>query len=167
MEVSRLASNQSCSWWPMREPQPCRIWAISATYTTACGNTRSLAHWARSGIKPPSSRTLCLVLNLLSHNGNSYSFNFIAVLLMKPVSYNFHIWWHDEVTFPLYASSSICFFFSSSSSSFPLLNPFSPSCLHPLIPDPFIKNNFWLIENKDLLDISKSLFGSSCYFCIV
>ena len=27
----------------------------SATYTTACGNTGSLTHWARSGVKPTSS----------------------------------------------------------------------------------------------------------------
>ena len=36
----------------------------------ACGNERSLTHWARPGIKPTSSWRLCRVLNLLSHNGN-------------------------------------------------------------------------------------------------
>ena len=34
-------------------------------------NARSLTHWMRSGIKPTSSRTLCQVLNPLSHSGNS------------------------------------------------------------------------------------------------
>ena len=37
----------------------------------ACGNARSLTHCGRPGIKPSSSQTLCWVLNLLSHNGNS------------------------------------------------------------------------------------------------
>ena len=51
------------------------IQAASATYTTACGNTRSLTHWVRPGIKSASSQTLCWVLNLLSYKGNSlYSF---------------------------------------------------------------------------------------------
>ena len=31
------------------------IQAASATYTTALGNTRSLTHWVRPGIKPGSS----------------------------------------------------------------------------------------------------------------
>ena len=37
------------------QPQPCGIWATSATYIRAPGNTRSLTHWARPGIKPTSS----------------------------------------------------------------------------------------------------------------
>ena len=40
------------------EPQQCRIQAVSATYTTAHGNTRSLAHWVRPGIEPASSGIL-------------------------------------------------------------------------------------------------------------
>ena len=32
----------------------------------------SLTHWVRPGIKPASSRTLCWVLNLQNHNGNSF-----------------------------------------------------------------------------------------------
>ena len=35
------------------------------------GNPGSLTHWAKPGIKPASSLTLCQVLNLPSHNGNS------------------------------------------------------------------------------------------------
>ena len=34
------------------EPQQCRIWATSATYTTAHGNAGSLTHWTRPGIEP-------------------------------------------------------------------------------------------------------------------
>ena len=45
---------------------------MSGTYTTACGDSRSLTQWGRPGIKPTSSLTLCWVLNPLSHNGNSY-----------------------------------------------------------------------------------------------
>ena len=39
----------------MPQPQQCQIWAISATYTAAHNNTRTLTHWARPGIKPGSS----------------------------------------------------------------------------------------------------------------
>ena len=34
---------------------PRQIWATSATYTTAQGNTRSSTHWVRQGIKPATS----------------------------------------------------------------------------------------------------------------
>ena len=47
--------NQSCSCWPMPQPELCGIRAASVTYTTAQGNARSLAHWVRPGIKPMSS----------------------------------------------------------------------------------------------------------------
>ena len=49
MEVPRLGVEL--------EPQPhqLRIWAVSATYTTAHGNTRSLTYRARPGIKPETS----------------------------------------------------------------------------------------------------------------
>ena len=42
-----------------------------ATYAAACGNTGSLTHWVRPGIKPTSSQRQCQVLNSLSHNRNS------------------------------------------------------------------------------------------------
>ena len=48
-------SNRSCSCRPTPEPQQCQIWAVSATYTTAHGNARSLTHWVRPGIKPATS----------------------------------------------------------------------------------------------------------------
>ena len=47
--------NWSCSYWSMPEPQQLRIWAASVTYTAAHGNTGSLSHWARPGIKPETS----------------------------------------------------------------------------------------------------------------
>ena len=40
---------------PTPQPQKSGIPAVSATYTTAHGNTRSLTHWSRPGIKPASS----------------------------------------------------------------------------------------------------------------
>ena len=39
----------------MLEPQQHGIWAVSATYTTAHNNARSLTHWARPGIKLATS----------------------------------------------------------------------------------------------------------------
>ena len=48
-------SNRSYSWWPTPQPQQCQIQAASATFTTAHGNTRSLTHWARPGIKSATS----------------------------------------------------------------------------------------------------------------
>ena len=49
MELPRLGANWSYSWQPT--PQQRRIRAVSGTYTTALGNTGSLTHWARRGIK--------------------------------------------------------------------------------------------------------------------
>ena len=46
-----------------RQTQQSRIWAASATYTAALGNARSLTHWARPGMEPTSSWTLCWVLS--------------------------------------------------------------------------------------------------------
>ena len=48
-------SNESCSCRPTPQPQQCRIQAVTATHTTAHGNTRSLTHWARPGIEPITS----------------------------------------------------------------------------------------------------------------
>ena len=63
----------SCRPTPQPEPQPqqCQIRATSSTYITAHSNPGSLTHWARPGIKPISSQTLCQILKPLSHNRNS------------------------------------------------------------------------------------------------
>ena len=50
---SGLKNRFSCQ--PTPQPQPCQIRAMSATYTTAHGNSRSLTYWARPGIEPTSS----------------------------------------------------------------------------------------------------------------
>ena len=57
-------SNQSCSCCPMPQPQQCRIWAASATYTTAHGNAGSLTHWVRPGIK---LKTLWFLVGFVNH----------------------------------------------------------------------------------------------------
>ena len=53
----------------MPQPQQHGIWAVSATYTTARGNARSLTHWVRPGIQPVSSWMLVGFVTL-SHDGN-------------------------------------------------------------------------------------------------
>ena len=54
-----LNRNRSC--WPI--PQQHRIWASSASYTTAHGNAGSLTHWTVPGIEPESSWILVGFLN--------------------------------------------------------------------------------------------------------
>ena len=41
--------------WPMPEPKQQQIRAASVNYAAACGNSRSLTHWARPRIEPLSS----------------------------------------------------------------------------------------------------------------
>ena len=73
MEVPRLAveSELQLRLRPTPQPQQHRIPATSVTHTIACGNARSLTHWARPGIKPSSSQRQCQILNPMSHNRNS------------------------------------------------------------------------------------------------
>ena len=47
----------------MPEPQQRRIWAMSATHTTAHSNARSLTQWARAGIEPETSWFLVRFIN--------------------------------------------------------------------------------------------------------
>ena len=55
LEVPRLGSNWSYSCWPIPQPWQRQIRAMSATYTTAHSNARSLTHWTRPGMEPASS----------------------------------------------------------------------------------------------------------------
>ena len=55
MEVPRLVVELELHRRPTPQPQQHRIWATSATYTTAHSNTGSLLHWARPGIEPQPS----------------------------------------------------------------------------------------------------------------
>ena len=52
MEVPRLGSNQSCGRRPTPQPQQRGIWAPSATYTTAHGNTRKECRYFLERNKP-------------------------------------------------------------------------------------------------------------------
>ena len=64
MEVPKLGTNRSYSCWPTPWPQPCQIWAMSVTYTTAHSNNRSPTHWARPGIEHASSRMLVRFISI-------------------------------------------------------------------------------------------------------
>ena len=55
MEVARLEVEVELQLLPMPQSEQYRIWAASATYTTAHGNTGALTHWARPGMEPASS----------------------------------------------------------------------------------------------------------------
>ena len=72
-EVPRLEESE-LQLRPMPQSQQCRIPAVTVTYTTAHGKARSLTTSARPEIKPSSSQTLCQVLHLLSHGGNSWTY---------------------------------------------------------------------------------------------
>ena len=54
-EVPSLGVQSELQLRPMPQPQQRQIWAASVSYTTAHGNTGSLAHGARPGIEPASS----------------------------------------------------------------------------------------------------------------
>ena len=54
-EVPGLGVNLGQQLSATPQQQQCQIWAASETYTIACGNTRTLTHWARSGIEPTFS----------------------------------------------------------------------------------------------------------------
>ena len=69
MEVPGLGIKSKLQLRPTPQPQQHWIRAVSANYAAGCGNTRSLTHWVRPGIKHESLQ--CQVLNPLSHSGNS------------------------------------------------------------------------------------------------
>ena len=57
-------SNQSYSCWPSPQPQQCQIQDTSATYTTAHGNTRSLAHLSQATYRTCVS---CFLVGFINH----------------------------------------------------------------------------------------------------
>ena len=61
---------RSCSCQPT--PQPHGIQAMSATYTTAHSNARSLTHWARLGINPASLWILVRFVNCWATTGTPW-----------------------------------------------------------------------------------------------
>ena len=90
---ARVESELSC--WPTPQPQQHQTQATSVTYTTAHGNTGSLTHRVRPGIKPTSSQTLYQVLHPLSHNGNSPVMPFSSQPICGPIVCN--VWLASHV----------------------------------------------------------------------
>ena len=88
----------------MPQPWQHQIWVAFATYTTACGNARSLTHWARPGIEPAALRSLSMVLNSLSHNLISAH---ILSILYQFLEYIF-IWIQLQLYPPPYPSNFPC-----------------------------------------------------------
>ena len=80
MEIPRLGveSNQSYSCQLTPQPQQQEMWASSATYTTAHGNTRSLTNWVKPGIESVHTWILVGFVNHWSTWGTPRS---IAALL--------------------------------------------------------------------------------------
>ena len=73
-------SNRSCRRRPTPEPQQRRIWATSATHTTAHGNAGSLTHWTRPGNEPTMSWFLVRCVNLCSTMGTPVGWLFSPLL---------------------------------------------------------------------------------------
>ena len=79
----------------MPQPRQPLIWATSVVYAAACGSARSITHWARLGIEPTSSWTLCWVLNLLSHNRIPWvEFKFLSQFSAKEINKSYSL--HEE-----------------------------------------------------------------------
>ena len=72
-------SNQSCSFWPTPQPQQCRSWAVSMTYTRAHSNAGSLTHWVRPGVELASS---WLVLSWVCYHWTTQELLLTSILLM-------------------------------------------------------------------------------------
>ena len=85
MEVPR--SNRIYSCWPTPEPQQCKIWAASVTYTTAHSNARSLTHWARPGMGPSTSWFLVGFVNQRQ--------NFKAVFISSSEVRSYFLFWSN------------------------------------------------------------------------
>ena len=88
MEVPRLGVELELQLRSMPQPQQHQTGAAPMTYVAACNNAGSLTHWGRQGIDPASSRTLCQVLNLLSHKGNAQ----ISFCFLQMYTQEWNIW---------------------------------------------------------------------------
>ena len=91
----------------------CEIWAACAAYAASYGNTRSLTHWARQGIKPASSWILCWALNLLSRN-RKFSLWFWCVFpwWLVILSILSCVCWPSYVFFGKISLQVLCLFFN-------------------------------------------------------
>ena len=84
MEVPRLGVQSELCCRPTLQPNQCQIWAGSATYTTAHGNTGSIIHWARPGTEPATSWLLARLVSIAPRRELLNSF-FDFGLLASPV----------------------------------------------------------------------------------
>ena len=124
-------------------------------FAAAYSNAKSLTHWMKLVIKPSFSQTLCQVLNLLNHNGNSHFWKILkslfAFTLYSKVTLLYtqththiylyiHILFRDCVEFPVLYSRILLFIHSSHTS------------LHQLIPNLFSFASF----DKDFLFFQNS-----------
>ena len=84
--------NQSCSCWPIPQPQQCGPQAAPVTYTTAHGNTGSLTHWGRPGIKPATSWFLVRFVSTAPQRELQEScFNWILLTLLWQGRWGHHL----------------------------------------------------------------------------
>ena len=75
--------NWNCSCQPIPQPQQSQIRASFATHTTAQGNTGSLTHWAGTGIKPPSSWVLVVLLTSWATTGTPLLYQLLIIKSLK------------------------------------------------------------------------------------
>ena len=79
MEVPGQGSNQSCSCWPVPQPQHCQMWAALWPVSAAHSSAGYLIHWARPGIEPTTSQILVLFLTCWATMGMPLIFNLLVV----------------------------------------------------------------------------------------
>ena len=105
MRFPGLGLNQSCSCRPTPQPWQYRIQAVSATYTTAHGNARSLPHWVRPGMEPTSSWILVRLVSAAPQ------WELLVLLLKFRCLSQIHIciWNEVGVEFHFFALIYICF----------------------------------------------------------
>ena len=85
MEVPRLGIQLELRRRPTAHPQQRRIWATSATHTTAHGNAGSLTHWARPGIEPASSWMPVRSISIASRQKLPFLFIFCGPSMLFPI----------------------------------------------------------------------------------
>ena len=86
MEVPGLGVELELQLRPSPQPRQHQSWATSA----ACGHARSLTHWASPGIECASSRILCQVPKLMSHNRTADIVYFLSISA-RPLGANMHL----------------------------------------------------------------------------
>ena len=83
MEVPWLGVESELSCHPMPQPQYCQIRAMSVTYTTTHGNTRSLTYWVWLGIESATSWILVGFVSI-EPQGNSLMWLSVISFLLSP-----------------------------------------------------------------------------------